>query len=341
MTCRKFYVYPLLVSLITFLASPRLAAAADLQGLAHALGGRLAQLGQGTIHYEYYKFKCTPDVFRKIKDAFDQKTAGSPARTRNDRLHTLLYGPSVDRLTAYRGTIYYEGQGKRWLFVKKNIDRYGHNIEKREKRAGKLSKRLHGEKVKVILPTVDEDVSYDGKTLLDLENNKTLIKSGVALAMAYPTISSLDISLAPWYMALKNAPPANQTITVKAQGRIWSISYLDKLGGGRIQNAVSEFDAAKGFAPVRIYGTDNNKTILETLFHCRKAGGNEYIVDSVLTCHYPAAKHAKFSGEVYLINSWSNKVAEKDLKLKLPRKYILMDESSGAASPVLTIIRKH
>ena len=162
-----------------------------------------------------------------------------------------MYGPSVDRLTAYRGTIYYEGQGKRWLFVKKNIDRYGHNIEKREKRAGKLSKRLHGEKVKVILPTVDEDVSYDGKTLLDLENNKT---------------------------------------------------------------------------------------ILETLFHCRKAGGNEYIVDSVLTCHYPAAKHAKFSGEVYLINSWSNKVAEKDLKLKLPRKYVLMDERSGEASPILKII---
>ena len=53
MACRKFYVYPLLFSLITILASPRLVAAADLKGLVHALEGRLAQLGQGTIHYEY------------------------------------------------------------------------------------------------------------------------------------------------------------------------------------------------------------------------------------------------------------------------------------------------
>ena len=343
MTCRKFYIYPLLLSLITILASPRLLAAADLQGLVHALEGRLAQFGQGTIHYKYYKFKCTPDVFRKIKDSFDQKTAGSSIRTRNNRLRALLYGPSIDRMTAYRGTIYYEAQGKQWRLVKKTIDRYGHNIEKLEKLAAKLSKGAHGKKVKVLLPTVDEDVSYDGKTLLKLENNKTLIKSGVKLAMAYPTICSLDISLAPWYMALENAPPANQTITVKAQGSIWSISYLDRLTGGRItnvvnQNVVYEFDAAKGFVPVRIYGTDNNKTIFEMLFHCHKARGNEYMVDSVLACHYPAAKQAKLNGEVYLVKSWSNKVAEKDLKVKLPKKYLLIDERFGEASPIFKII---
>ena len=65
------------------------------------------------------------------------------------------------------------------------------------------------------------------------------------------------------------------------------------------------------------------------------------MVDSVLTCHYPAAKRARCRVEAYLINSWSTKVAEKDLKLKLPRKYVLMDESSGAAKPVVTIVRKH
>ena len=37
MTCRKFYVYPLLFSLITIFASPTLLAAADLQALVHAL----------------------------------------------------------------------------------------------------------------------------------------------------------------------------------------------------------------------------------------------------------------------------------------------------------------
>ncbi|MGC9258771.1 MAG: hypothetical protein ACP5I8_01655 [Phycisphaerae bacterium] len=336
MMCRKFYVYLLLLSLITTLAPPGLVAAADLQGLVHALEGRLAELGRGTIHYKYYKFKCTPDVFRKIKHAFDQNAAGVSGKARNDRIRALLYGPSIDRMTAYRGTIYYKAQGKQWRFVKKSIEEYGHNIEKLEKRA---AKRLHGKKVKVILPTVDEDVSDDGKTLLRLENNKTLIKSGISLGLNYPTIMSLDISLAPWYMALESPPLANQTITVKAQGSIWSISYLDRLTGGRItnvvnQNMVSEFDAAKGFAPVRIYGTDNNKTTFETLFHCHRARGNEYIVDSVLTCHYPAAKHTKFSGEVYLINSWSNKVAEKDLKVKLPKTYLLIDERFGEASPI-------
>ena len=65
------------------------------------------------------------------------------------------------------------------------------------------------------------------------------------------------------------------------------------------------------------------------------------MVDSVLTCHYPAAKRARFRVEVYLINSWSTKVAEKDLKLQLPRKYVLMDESSGAATPVVPIVREH
>lgn len=149
-------------------------------------------------------------------------------------------------------------------------------------------------------------------------------------------------------MALESAPPANQTITVKAQISVWSISYLDRLTGGRItkvvnQNVVCEFDAAKGFAPVRVYGTDNNKIMYETLFHCHKArgNGNEYTVDSVLTYRYPAAGQAKLSGEVYLINSWSSKVAEKDLKLKLPGKYILMDESSGTAKPILKIIGTH
>ena len=91
--------------------------------------------------------------------------------------------------------------------VKKNIDGYGHSTEKLEKRAAKLSKHSHVKKVKVIPPTVDEDVSYDGKTLLALVDNKTLIKSGVTFAMAYPNIGSLDISLAPWYMAIDNAPP--------------------------------------------------------------------------------------------------------------------------------------
>ena len=341
MTCRKFYVYSVLFILATIIASPVVAAAADIQKLVHALGGRLAQLSKGTIHYEYYQFKCTPNAFRKIKDSFDQNGPGASIKARNDRLRALLYGQSIDRVTAYRGTIYYEAQGKRWLFVKKNIDGYGHSTEKFEKRAAKLSKHLHVKKVKVIPPTVDEDVSYDGKTLLALVDNKTLIKSGVTLAMAYPNIGSLDISLAPWYMAIDNAPPANQTIIVKAQGRIWSISYSDKLAGGRIQNGVSEFDAAQGFAPVRIYGTDNNKIRYETLFYRHKAGGHEYMVDSVLTCHYPAAKRARCRVEAYLINSWSTKVAEKDLKLQLPRKYVLMDESSGAAKPVVTIVREH
>ena len=158
--------------------------------------------------------------------------------------------------------------------------------------------------------------------------------------MAYPTMWTLDISLAPWYMALENAPLANQTITVKAQGSIWSISYLDRLTGGRIQNVVSKFDAAKGFAPIGIFGTDNNKLTYETLFHCHRASGNKYIVDSVLTCHYPAAKQAKISGEAYLIDSWSNKVTKKDLKVKLPKKYLLMHERSGEASPTLRIIER-
>ena len=348
MTCSKCCVYPLLLSLITILAASGPAAASDIQRLVHALAGRLAQLDQGTIHYKYYKFKCTPDVFRKIKDAFDQNAAGVSGQARNDRIRALLYGPSIDSMTAYRGTIYYEAHGKQWRFVKKTIDQYGHNMEKLEKRAAKLSNRLHGKKVKLILPAVDQDVSYDGKTLLNLENNTTLIKSRVKFAMAYPTIQSLDISLAPWYMAMESAPPANQTITVKAQGSVWSIAYLDRLTGGRItnvvnQNVVCEFDAARGFAPVRVYGTDNNKIRYETLFHCHRERGNEneYTVDSVLTCHYPAAKQAKLSGEVYLINSWSNKIAEKDLKLKLPGKYILIDESSGAAKPIVKIIGRH
>lgn len=337
MTCRKFYVYPLVLCLVTIVASPGLLAAADLQALVHAIEGRLAKFGQGTIHYKYYKFTCSADVFRKIKDSFNQKSSGSAIRTRNDRLRALVYGPTIDRVIAYRGTMYYEAQGKQWRLVKKIIEGYGHNIEKLEKLAAKLRKRAPGEKVNVMLPA-DEDVSCNGKTLLRLENNKTLIESGMDLGLNYPTIRSLDISLAPWHVTMESRPLANQTITVKAQGGVWSISYSDRLRGGRVSDEVSEFDAAKGFAPIGIYGTDNKRTTSETLFHCHRASGNKYIVDSVLTCHYPAAKQAKLSGEIYLIDSWSNKVEKRDLKVKLPKKYILMDERSGEASPTLRIV---
>ncbi len=344
MMYRKFYIYPLLLVLITIFALPGLTTAASLQVLIHALDGRLAQLGQGTIRYDYYRFKCARVDFHRIKEAFDQKAAGVSIRERNNRLCALLYRPSIDRVTTYRGTIYYKAQGKQWRLVKKNIKGHGLSVKDLEHLAAKKFPNLApGEKVKVysVMRPVDEDVSYDGKTLLRLENNKTLIKSGVMFGLNYPTIQTLDISLAPWYMALENPPLANQTITVKAHGSLWSISYLDRLIGGRItnvvnQNVVYEFDAAKGFVPVRIYGTENNKTIFETLFHCHKARGNEYIIDSILAFHYPAAKQDKLGGEVYLIKSWSNKVTAQDLKVKLPRKYQV--EKYGEASPVFKII---
>ena len=336
---RKIYIYPLLLGLITIFALPVLATAASLQVLVHALDGRLAQLCQGTIHYDYYEFKCIPDDFRKLKEAFNQKDAGVSIRERNNRLRTLLYGPSMDRVIAYRGTIYYKAQGKQWRLVMKNIERYDHNIENLKKRAAKLSKSLHGDKVKVILPAVDDDVSYDGKTLLILKNNKTLIKSTLVYGLNYPTIQTLDISLAPWYMALEKPPLANQTITVKAQGSLWSISYLDRLIGGRVSDAIGEFDAARGFAPVCIYETTNNKMTSETLFHCHGAKENAYIVDSILAFHYPAAKQDKLGGEVYLIKSWRNKVTAQDLKIKLPRKYQV--EKYGEASPVFKIIGRN
>jgi hypothetical protein len=233
--------------------------------------------------------------------------------------------------------MYYEAKGQQWRLLKKNIKGYGLSDKELAPKAGEPNKFKPAGKVKII-PPVEEDVSYDGKTLLRLENNKTLIKSGVTLGLNYPTIRSLDISLAPWKMAIKNAPLANQTITIQTRGSIWSISYADRLIGGRVSTEVAEFNAAKGFAPVRIYGTTNNTTTSETLFHSHRAGGNVYIVDSVLACSYPAAKHGKIDGEAYLIKSWSNKITQKDLKVKLPKKYLLIDEKYGEASPIFKIV---
>lgn len=337
MTCCNFYVYPLLLSLLAILVPPRLVAAADIHVLAHALEGRLAQLRQGTVRYEYYEFKCPPDVFRKIRDSFDQNDVGVSNGGRNNRLRALLHGPSIERVTAYRGTMYFTAKGKQWRLVKKNIRGYGLSAEDLEHLAAKRFKRVPGKRVKVIL-NVDEDVSYDGKTLLRLENNKTLIKSGLTPGLNYPTIRTLDISLAPWNEALENAPLANQTITVKAQGSMWSVSYTDRPIRGPVSDEVGEFNAARGFAPVRIYGTTNNKVTSETLFHCHRARGNEYVVGSILAWSYPVAKQTKIRCEVYLVTSWSNKVTEKDLKVKLPKKYLLIDERFGGASPIFRII---
>jgi hypothetical protein len=314
------------------------AAAGDLQLLVHSLEGRLAKLGQGTIHYEYYKFRCTPGDFRKIKDAFDRKNAGSSVLKRNKRLRALLYGPSIHRVTAYRGTMYYMAKGKRWRLVKKSIRGYGLGVKALTRLAAKKFPKLaHAEKLNVILNT-SEDVSYDGKTLMRLENNKTLIKSGISPGLNYPTIMSLDISLAPWQLAIESPALANQTIAADTQGGVWSISYLDRTAGGGSSDETAEFDVARGFAPIRILGTTNNKTTSETLFHCHSARGNFYKVDSVLICNYPVAPGAKLGGAIFLINSWSNKVAKKDLEVKLPRKYLLIDERYGDASPIFKII---
>ena len=315
MTRRKFYICLPFFSLFTLFASPRPAAAANLQVLVHALDGRLAQLGHGTIQYEYYKFKCTSGDFRKIKDAFDQNAAGASIKARENGLRALLYGPSIHRVTAYRGTMYYTAEGKKWRLVKKNIKGYGLSVEDlKHLAARKFPKRASAKKVNVILNT-SEDVGYDGKTLLRLENNKTLIKSGISLGLNYPTIMSLDISLAPWHLALESPPLANQTIAVNARGGIWSISYNDRMPGGGSSDEACEFDAARGFAPIRINGTTNGKRTSEILFHCHKTSRNGYIVDSVLLCNYPVAKRAKLGGAIFLINNWSGKITEKDLRV--------------------------
>ena len=123
---------------------------------------------------------------------------------------------------------------------------------------------------------------------------------------------------------------------------MWRLSYIDKMTGAQFTDLIYEFDADKGFAPVRLYGITNKTTdqsaTPEMFFHCHRTGRNVYAVDSVLAYSSSDAKQKKIVGEVYLINSWSNKVAEKDLMVKLPKKYLLIDERFGEASPIFKII---
>jgi len=322
----RSYVFVAVMTVLSYMNGNALGQTTDtISGeIADRLTGRRAALSEGSVSYESYLCAVSQGDYEAFREKVLGKDQGSMATDARELANRFAVLPEVQGINKYEGSMFYRyGERDKWRLVRRRIGI-----------ASEESRRLETEAAKnkqVVVRSPDrEDVAYNGEYVMSLRDDAELNLDRENTAIDYPRIEELDISLFPWYYLRQRGANPGQTISGKIEGTTATITYANQRKDGSRSAVSYEYRMDLGYAPSRVWGESDGKLFMERLYAYGDADPNGNGLNTpILCCQADFKPGGWVRVQLWVVKKWIQQVSDDDLNVKLPEKYIVVDNRYG------------
>lgn len=300
----------------------------EIKQFSFRLEARCQSLSEGSIQFENYAGTMSQEQYKRIRSKILKSQLNTKPLDIVALLKTMVDGDDCKIKRGYKGAIFYKAGDNmdKWRLTREAIPEFS-NDQHLAEIARQKGLKLENYELKT------QDVAYNGEYVLSLNDNKNAVYYDRARS-SFPRVSTLDISLSELRMMGEKGARPGQTISTFTKNGNDTVVFADEKS-----SATYTFSKKLGYAPLNVTAQLKGRDLLEMLYAYSSDSDDEFLPRPCISIKADFLRNGTVKFDLWSVNRWLPRVAEEDLKIKLPEEYVIIDRRFGK-TPLIARIKE-